>query len=651
MIQLSHVTKAYGTQQIFENASFTVHLGERVGIVGPNGAGKSTIFEMLTGRLEPDKGEIVIPSGLRIGHVRQQLNPYLNKETLLEYTERAIPELEKIHARITELEHALDSTPAEERPAVLQELGVLQTSFEHLGGYEIRSRAEATLSGLGFAETAFPEPFSRLSGGWQIRAELARNLVAQPDILLLDEPTNYLDVPAVEWLQDFLRSFPGTLLLISHDRYLLNGLTSTTLEVMGTKVTRYPGNYSQYLRERQARYEQLLSAKKNQDRKREQLERFVERFRAKNTKASQAQSRMKALEKMEEIDIPQTFIKPPKIRLPVPPRSGDMVARLENLGFWYSEDRWILHEVDLEVARGERVAVVGLNGMGKTTLLRLIAGRLNPRDGKRLLGHNVEIGYQSQDFADTMTPEKTVFDTVRESAVQCSDGDVRSLLGGFGFPGQAIDKRVSVLSGGEKVRLALARLLLRPVNFLILDEPTTHLDIHAREALEEALAEYQGTICLVSHDVDFVRHVATAIVSVGPDGVRRYYGDYDYYRQKRTEEMAPAGLQPEPMYPQPVETAQDRRLQKREEARLRQEFARQRRPLEQRIARAEALIERLEGERTALLDLLQNPDPSTDFQKESLRLTELQRKLQNVNGEWESASEELESLRNALLGS
>ncbi len=645
MIQFQSVRKSFGTQDVLVAATFAVHPGERVGIVGANGAGKSTIFELICGHMEPERGEVSVPTSMTIGYVRQQLNPHLHDDSLIEYVENAVPALRHMQADIHVVEAALAAAGGAERERLLRRLGELQTDFEHGGGYTLRTRAEATLSGLGFTVQGFEMPFRSFSGGWQIRAELARVLVAHPDILLLDEPTNYLDVPAVEWLREFLRSFGGTLLLIAHDRYLLNSLTETTLEVMAGRVTRYNGNYRQYMLDREARHDQLLAAKKNHDRKREQLERFVERFRSKATKAAQAQSRIKMLEKLEDVEAPPAVFKTLKIRLPPPPHCGAEVLRLEGAGFSYDGKRWIFRDLDVRIERGEKVAVVGLNGLGKTTLLRHLAGKLELSAGRRVVGHHVEIGYQSQDYVEVMDPGKTVYVTARESAVGRSDGDVRDLLGGFGFSGDAIDKPVAVLSGGEKVRLALARLLLQPLNLLLLDEPTTHLDVHAREALEDALRDYPGTICLVSHDIEFIRHLAGTIYAMTPDGVRKYYGSYDYYREKLSEEAAALAGTATAAAAEGLPPADDRRAQRREEARSRQEFARLRRPCEERIKRAEQSSTALEQERAALHATLLAARPGTDFAAINRRLTQIDTELETALAGWEAASLEIEELR------
>lgn len=674
MIQFTQVAKAFGTQQVVQDVTFTIHPGERVGVVGPNGAGKSTLFEMLSGHIQPDKGEVSFPSSLRLGYVHQQLHDVPAETTLIGYTEHAMPELTAMHDEMERLGHALTDATGEEQTRLLNRLGTLQTEYEHQGGYELRTRAETILSGLGFQVSRFNDSFASFSGGWKIRSELARNLVSRPDVLLLDEPTNYLDVPAVEWLRDYLKNYPGTLLLISHDRYLLNSLTSVTLEVMGGRVTRYPGNYAQYVQDRESRHDQLIAQKRNLDRRKEQLERFVDRFKAKATKAAQAQSRQKMLDKLEDVEIPQIFVKAPRIILPDPPRSGQEVVRLEKATFSYDGKHNILDGIDLRLDRGEKAAFVGLNGMGKTTLLRLIAGQMTLRSGKLVIGHGVCMGYQSQDYAETMDPQRTVYETVRAVSSDRSEGELRSMLGGFGFSGEAIDKQVQVLSGGEKVRLALARLLLRPNNFLLLDEPTTHLDIYARESLEEALRNYQGTLCLVSHDIAFVRNLATSIFALTPGVVTRYYGNYDYYREKLAEQTSRDRQQAEAMQAaaQAAQAAKahaamkaslstiapatadaggigtaptlNRRDRKREEAQIRAFFSKDRRRWEEAVAKHENTIAELETEQEGLYAALAEAKPGTDFEAINKRLVDIKHDMDSAAWAWEEASRALDNV-------
>lgn len=640
MIEFRQVSKHFGAQEVLNAVSFQLNPGERVGIVGPNGAGKSTVFELITGETSPDQGEVALARDLRIGHVRQQLAGRLSAQSLLAYTENADAAIAQMEKELDEISHRLGAAPEPEKAGLMHRLGELQTRYEHAGGYDLRNRAEAALCGLGFPVQALAQPFASFSGGWQMRAELARILIARPDTLLLDEPSNYLDLPAVEWLQKFLRDFSGTLLLISHDRFLLNSLTAKTLEIAGTCATLYGGPYEYYVRERRLRHEQLAATRKNQDRRREQIERFIERFRAKNTKASQVQSRIKMLEKMEEVPEagPALAATAARIRLAPPPHSGHEVVRLEDAGFTYDGQRWILRNVNMQIARGEKIALVGYNGMGKTTLLRLLAGQLPPNEGRHQLGHKVVTGYQAQDSAETMNPQWTVFETIKSVAANAQEREVRTLLGGFGFSGESVEKKVAVLSGGEKIRLAFARLLIRPPNFLLLDEPTTHLDIAAREALEDALKEFEGTLCFVSHDIAFVRRVADAVIAMDPPGIIRYAGGYDYYCERK----AAAGASPQV---QPTgEKAGERKQQRRARAEWVQAYARKRRPLEQAMAAAEKQIGDLEAEQAELLDQLSTSAPALNFAQINQRLSAIQQELAQATATWEQSGLALEAL-------
>ena len=639
MIEFGNVSKHFGTQQVLDAVSFRIQSGERIGIVGPNGTGKSTIFALIAGELEPDKGEVRVPRGCRLGHVHQQLAATTGADCrLLDFAENALPELAAIQEAMDGIEERLPAQVGDERAAALRELGRLQTRFEDMDGYALRSRAEATLSGLGFAADAFRRPFTELSGGWRMRAELARALVADPDVLLLDEPSNYLDVPAVEWLHRFLREYKGTLLLISHDRFLLNSLTTATLAIAGATATRFHGNYDRYVREKRARYDHLEAAQKNLQRKRERAERFVERFRAKSTKASLVKSKVKMLERMGTVDVPREARSPGHIRLLPPPHCGREIVRLDDAGFTYDGERWILRHLDLRVERGDKTGLVGLNGMGKTTLLRMLAGSAPLGEGRRHLGHKVLIGYQSQEFAETMEPRATVFDTVRQAAADSGDQYVRGLLGGFGFRGDAIDKPVAVLSGGEKIRLAFARLLVNPPSFLVLDEPTTHLDIDARQALEEALREYEGTVFLVSHDIAFLRAVATSIIAMEQPGVQKYWGGYDYYKEKCTEQERGRLSRPSSAHG----TTPPGKTNRRERAERIQAFSRMSRDLKKQVGKAETRLAELERERDQLAEQLGSDE--IDYAAVNRRLAEIQGDLDRTTTAWEDAALRLEEL-------
>jgi ATP-binding cassette subfamily F protein 3 len=646
MIDFQNVSKRFGTQDVLIEASFRINPGEHVGIVGPNGSGKSTVAGLIAREISPDGGSITLPNDTSIGYLHQQIAEEHSSTPLLEFSEGGVPALQQLEHKMREIEDQLASEPNNKEQAILlEQLGELQTTFEHEHGYDIRHMAEAALTGLGFRESDFQRPIGEFSGGWQMRAGLTRALVANPDILLLDEPSNYLDLPAVEWLQRYLRGFKGTLLLISHDRYLLNTLTQVTIEVANGFAERYAGNYDQYMSDREKRYESRIAAQKNQERKREKAERFVERFRYQATKASQVKSRVKMLERMDSVDVPLRIVSRGTIRIPTPARCGLEVARLDDVGLTYDGDTWVLRNVNLRIERGEKIALVGHNGMGKTTLLRLLSGKLAPSSGKRVVGHNVVQGYQSQEFTDTMNPTQTVFETVKSIASDMREQTVRGLLGGFGFSGDAVEKQVSVLSGGEKVRLAFARLLVKPPNFLLLDEPTTHLDVAARETLEEALQQYTGTLCFVSHDVAFVEAVATSVIVMRPPGIQRFNGDYAYYRDKEASNSIAGGAAPSSRN---VASSSDKPLDKKalrkQRAEARKAVAGERRELQKIARRAEQQLETFETEQAKLLEQMASPSDNFDFEDAGRRLKVIQSEMAEYTRRWEEASEQLEAL-------
>ena len=633
MIEFRQASKRYGGQVVLDRVDFRLLAGERAGIVGPNGAGKSTIFELIVGESELDAGMVERAKDIRIGHLRQQLKPGEEQTPIQAYVEKAAPDLETVRAEIHHIEARLAEGEDAEARLLLRRLGDLQTQFEVQGGYDLHARAAAALTGLGFRVADLQRPLGEFSGGWQMRAELARALIAEPDLLLLDEPSNYLDLPAVEWLRRRLEGFRGTLAMISHDRYLLESLCEITFEVAAGRVTRYPGKYSWYAVEREKRREISLARQANEDRKREQIERFVERFRAKNTLATRVQSKLKMLEKMERTEVVEVARGRGRFRLAPPPHCGQEVLRCENVGFAYEAEKWIFRGVDLAVQKGEKLAVVGPNGAGKTTLLRVMAGQLAPGEGRRVAGHLVLPGYQSQETADTMDRTRTCLETLKAMAPDAGEAEIRSLLGGFGFSGEAAEKRVEVLSGGERIRLAFARILIRPPNLLLLDEPTTHLDVESREALQDAIRSYAGTVVLVSHDVEFVRAVAEGIVAVLPDGggVRRFAGGYDYYREKTAQEEQNVAAE--------VELPRDEAKAARVEAmRDRKAVKADLRKVEKELAVLEREIADLETEQGRLHEKLAGPDtPLEERVAAGRRLKELEDLLGGRMAAWESA--------------
>jgi len=644
MIEFHQVSKRYGGQVVLDAVDFRLLAGERAGIVGPNGAGKSTIFDLIVGESEVDSGTLIRAKDIRIGHLRQQVNPADNQTPLQTYVEKAAPDLETIQDEIHHIEERLAGDEAEEAQVLLSRLGDLQTQFEAQGGYDLHARAAAALTGLGFRVADLQRPLGDFSGGWQMRAELSRALISEPDLLLLDEPSNYLDLPAVEWLRRRLDGFRGTLAMISHDRYLLESLCRTTFEVAGGRVTRYPGRYSWYVQEREKRQAVSLSQQASEARKRQQIEQFVNRFRAKANLATRVQSKIKMLEKMERTEVVRVVRGKGQLRLASPPHCGQEVMRCEKLGFAYETDQWIFQGVDLAVQKGEKLAVVGPNGAGKTTLLRVLAGQLTAVAGTCRVGHLVVPGYQSQESADTMNPTRSCMETMKAMAQDASEAEVRTLLGGFGFSGEAAEKRVGVLSGGERIRLAFARILIRPPNLLLLDEPTTHLDVESREALQDAIAAYEGTVVLVSHDVEFVRSVAQGIVAVAPDGggVRRFSGGYDYYQEKLSQEVG--GGDSTSLRPLNADKAA-RTEAMRDRKALKSEF----RKVEKALFNLEKTISALECEQSTLHEQLAAPETTAEGRAFSgRRLKEVEDKLHNTLTEWEAAGSRQDELKSQL---
>ena len=652
MIDFQNVTKLLGGKPILDDASFRINQGERVGVVGPNGTGKTTVVSMILGELPPDKGEILIPERLRIGILRQQIDLSDKQEDVLSYV-AATGELPILQAKIEEVGRALEDDPSNRQR--LDELGRLQTRFEHLGGYDSGHRAEAALAGLGFDEEVFHHPLNSFSGGWQMRASMARVLLSEPDILLLDEPSNYLDVPAVEWLQRKLRTYAGTLLLISHDRFLLNSLTTVTLEINGGRATRYSGNYNKYVVERETRSALAEAARKNTEKRREKLKENIERFRYKASKAAQVQMWIKMLDKMETEELPEQLHFQGRIRIPDPPRCGAEVCSVENVSHSYDGKRFVLRDLSFTIGNGDKLGVVGYNGMGKTTLLRIIAGTLAPTSGRARLGHNVVIGYQAQEFAELLPAEESAYDVVKHAAPgDAPPSRIREILGAFGFSGDDAMKQCRVLSGGEKIRLCFARIFVNPPNLLILDEPTTHLDIAAREALQDALVNYQGAVCFVSHDLEFIRGTATSILEMRHDRVKRFFGGFDYYKEKLAEEEAAASgsapqkkpaapgnaVSPQAQAPAPQQAAgKDRR---REKAAKRNALLPEKRRIERGLAKCEKIIEDAENEKTEIDKQLMAATPQTDFAALQKRRKSLDYDIAEATVEWERLASEHE---------
>lgn len=649
MLDFRNISVHYGHQNVLTDVTFRVNKGERVGVVGPNGSGKSTLFKIVLDELSTDHGELIIEGSPTIGSTRQNPEPEFPEETLLQYAVRGVPGFCDLEAKMKALETRMDAGED-----VFQEYGEVQTAFEHMGGYDLETRVKVALGGLGFSAEEFDKPFKSFSGGWRMRAELSRVLASTPDLLLLDEPSNYLDLPAVEWLQKYLKQYQGTLMLISHDRYLLKTLTDIIVEVDAETVTRYEGDLDWYLREREVRYEHLKAAKENQDHHREQLQRFVDRFRATASKATQAQSKQKLIDKIDEVRIvlPKRYTQSGRLRLAEPPSSGIEMFRCENLTFSYDGVKNILNDVSFNITRGDKVALIGYNGLGKTTLMRIIAGTRQPTGGKAVLGHNVVPGYLSQEFAETIPPDVSVYRNAKNAWDSHGGGpekQFRNQLGAFGFDENDIEKPAGVLSGGEKIRLAFLRLFLTAPNFLLLDEPTTHLDLDGRRLLQDALKKYTGTILIVSHDIEFVREVATSVLEITREGVRSFPGGYDYYCEKKAQMAAQSGgprsasVQDGSRSPDAssAPTAKELRQQRAAE---RAKNAPRVKELKKRVATAEKKIDELQQSLDAASEELFNPKPTTNFEELNRTVRTLQFEIDRYTADWEEAATELESL-------
>jgi len=506
MLTLAGITKAYGGRTLFGDVTLQLNREDRIGLVGPNGAGKSTLFSIILGEESPDDGQITTERGVTVGYLPQESAP-TGEETVIEIATAISPEFVKLRRVIKAWEH--DHPIEAEHPEDIHD--DVHDRYNELNGYQVEAKAKQILAGLGFRESDFDRPAREMSGGWVMRAHLARLLTQAPDLLMLDEPTNHLDLDALLWFQDYLTGYPGAILVISHDREFLNSLVGHIVEIRMSKLIRYRGNYDAYLDQREANEAQLIAAYKNQQREIAALQEFADRFRAKASKASQAQSKLKQIERMEKIEAPTSDDKKVSFRFPQPQRSGQRVVRLKGIHFAYGANV-VYRGIDFEAERGQRIVLVGPNGAGKSTLLKLLAANVTPQQGERELGHNVKAGYFSQYRVDQLDLNRTVLEEALDTPNAVTEQFVRTLLGSFLFRGDDVFKLVSVLSGGEKSRLALVKLLLDPPNLLLMDEPTTHLDMSSIDALLYALDQFEGTLIFISHDVYFIRALANKVV-------------------------------------------------------------------------------------------------------------------------------------------
>ncbi|MFO1438114.1 MAG: ABC-F family ATP-binding cassette domain-containing protein [Verrucomicrobiaceae bacterium] len=613
MLSVSNVSKTYAGRTLFSNVSFHINRGEKIGLIGPNGAGKSTLFSLLLQESTPDDGRVMMERGITFGFLPQESAP-IDDVTVLELATGHLDENQR---------------------------------------WEVEPKAKRILSGLAFRESDFERNARTLSGGWVMRAHLARLLVQEPEMLLLDEPTNHLDLESLIWFQNYLQGYPGAILMISHDREFLNALCDSVLEIAHSKITRYTGNYDDYLREKAARMEQLQGAYENQQRELAKMQAWVDKFKAKANFASRAQDKAKMIDRIEKIDAPMADAKTVKFRFPQPPRSGQRVIRMTGIDFAYGQTP-VYHGLDLEMERGQRTVLVGPNGAGKSTLLKLLAGALTPQAGNRELGHNVKLGYFAQYRGDVLNMRHTVLQSAMDLPSRPGENLCRTLLGSFLFHGDDVFKPVGVLSGGEKSRLVLVRLLLDPPNFLLMDEPTTHLDMGSIDALINALDQYEGTLVFISHDVHFIRQMAKNVLHVSAGVITPYAGDYQYYLDKTKAGSAREALTATLQNAQPiaytapaVREPPKSKEQKRLEAEARNARSKAKKDAEQRVAKIEAELATLDKRKHEIVELLQDQATYADavkFRDLSAELEAVEPKIAKLTTEWEKAAEEVEKM-------
>jgi ATP-binding cassette subfamily F protein 3 len=641
MISVDQLVVSFGGFELFKGISLLVSPKDRIGLVGKNGAGKSTLLKILAGHQLPSGGQVSVPSDVRLGYLPQHME-IIDGRTVFEEAVTSFEEILALEKRIDEINHEIATRTdyeSEEYHRLLDHVTEFNERFHMLGGNNFEAEVERTLLGLGFVRTDFTRQTSEFSGGWRMRVELAKILLKRPDVFLLDEPTNHLDIESIQWLEDFLKTYNGAVVLVSHDRAFLDAVTNRTIEITLGRVYDFKSNYSRYLILRKELKETQMAAYINQQKMIEDTENFIARFRYQATKAVQVQSRVKALDRLERLEVDDEDNSALRIKFPAALRSGTIVAEAKELSKSYGKLN-VLHKIDIIIERGEKVAFVGKNGEGKTTLARVIMSELD-HQGELKLGHNVKIGYYAQNQANLLDEELTVFETIDRIAVGEIRTKIRNILGGFMFSGDDVDKKVKVLSGGERSRLAMVKLMLEPVNLLVLDEPTNHLDMRSKEILKQALIDYDGTVIVVSHDREFLDGLVNCVYEFREKKVKQHLGGiYEFLRRKKIESM-------KELEKKNIQLNQEVKVQKIEE--VEKISFEERKEVNKNISRLEKSIEKTELEisdlekRIEMMDkTLENTDGSDPeiFRKYDRMKKDLEHKMY----EWEVLNEQLQEL-------